>query len=73
LRRDRRTKTIKNDVDELKKSRFEFVPGSNDQPGAFYLRGHAPEGAESDGRIWRIRSVEGEKLVMNGGGNVVGN
>jgi SulP family sulfate permease len=72
LRRDRRSKTIKADVDELKKSRFEFVPGVNGQSGNFYLRGHAPEGAKTDGRNWRIRSVTGEKLVMNGGGNVVG-
>ena len=73
LRRDRRAKSIKADVDELKKSRFEFVPGANDQPGNFYLRGHAPEGTKTDGRNWRIRSVEGERLIMNGGGNVVGN
>lgn len=72
LRRDRRTKAIKHDVDELKKSRFEFVPGTNDQPGIFYLRGHAPENTKSDGRIWQIRSVEGERLIMSGGGNVVG-
>lgn len=73
LRRDRRAKSIKADVDELKKSRFEYVPGANDQPGNFYLRGHAPEGSKTDGRNWRIRSVEGERLIMNGGGNVVGN
>jgi len=71
-RRDRRTKSIKADVDELKKSRFEFVPGAADEAGSFYLRGHAPEGSKTDGRTWRIRSVDGEKLVMNGGGNVVG-
>ncbi len=70
--RDRRTKAIKYDVEELKKSRFEFIPGADEQPGAFYLRGHAPEDAKTDGRIWRIRNVNGEKLVMNGGGNVVG-
>jgi SulP family sulfate permease len=73
LRRDRRAKSIKADVDELKKSRFEFVPGANDQSGNFYLRGHTPEGARTDGRNWRIRGVEGERLIMNGGGNVVGN
>ena len=73
LQRDRRTKTIKADVDELKKRRFEFVPGNDNQPGTYYLRGHAPENAKTDGRIWQIRNVEGERLVMNGGGNVVGN
>ena len=65
-------KTVKADIDEPKKSRFEFVPGENDQPGNFYLRGHAPEDAEDDGRNWRIRNLEGEQLTMNGGGNVVG-
>jgi SulP family sulfate permease len=72
LRRDRRIKTIKTDVDELKKSRFEFIPGHNGQPGTFYLRGHVPDSAKTDGRTWRIRKVEGEKLLLNGGGNVVG-
>ena len=73
LRRDRRIKTIKADVDELKKTRFEFVPGDQNQPGNFYLRGHVPKGNKTDGSVWRIRSVDGEKLIMNGGGNVVGN
>ena len=73
LRRDRRIKTIKADVDELKKTRFEFVPGDQNQLGNFYLRGHVPKGNKTDGSVWRIRSVDGEKLIMNGGGNVVGN
>ena len=72
LKRDRRVKSIKADIDELKKNRFEYLPGSNDQPGKFYLRGHTPEGATTDGRLWRIRKVEGETLILNGGGNVVG-
>jgi len=72
LQRDRRSKTIKTDVDELKKSRFDYVPGVNGEPGGFYLRGHTPEGIKTDGRIWRIHNVGGEKLVMNGGGNVLG-
>ena len=42
------------------------------KPGSFYLRGHTPEGIKTDGRIWRIHNVGGEKLVMNGGGNVLG-
>lgn len=73
LRRDRRSKSIKADLDQLKRSRFEFVPGTSNQPGKFYLLGDVPEGYQSDGRVWRIRSVDGETLVLNGGGNVVGN
>lgn len=73
LRRDRRSKSIKADLDQLKRSRFEFVPSTSSQQGNFYLRGSVPEGYKSDGRVWRIRSVDGETLVLNGGGNVVGN
>jgi len=73
LKRERRIKTVRADIEELKKNRFEYVPGANDAPGKYYLRGHLPDGAVSDGRVWRIRSVDGEQLAMNGGGNVVGN
>ena len=72
LKRERRIKTVKADLEEIKKNRFEYVPGTNGEPGLYYLRGHVPEGASSDGRMWRIRSMENDKLVMNGGGNVVG-
>jgi SulP family sulfate permease len=73
LKRERRTKTVKADIEEIKMTRFDHVPGPDGATGMFYLHGHVPEGAESDGRLWRIRSVDGEKLVMNGGGNVVAN
>ncbi len=73
LKRERRSKTVKADIEEIKKTRFDHVPGPDGATGKFYLHRHTPEGAASDGRLWRIRSVDGEKLVMNGGGNVVGN
>ncbi len=72
LKRERRLKTVKADIEEIKKIRFDGIPGQDGIPGKFYLHGHAPEGAVSDGRLWRIRGVEDERLVMNGGGNVVG-
>jgi MFS superfamily sulfate permease-like transporter len=72
LKRERRVKTVKADIDEIKKNRFEYVPDQDGAPGQFYLRGHAPEGAVIEGHSWRIRSLDGEKLVLNGGGNVVG-
>ena len=72
LKRERRIKTVRADIEEIKKNRFEYVAGDNGQPGRYYLRGHLPDGAASDGRLWRIRSVEDDRLVMNGGGNVVG-
>jgi MFS superfamily sulfate permease-like transporter len=73
LKRERRIKTVRADIEEIKKNRFEFVAAEDGQPGRYYLRGHAPDGAISDNRSWRIRSLDGEMLVLNGGGNVVGN
>jgi sulfate permease, SulP family len=72
LKRERRIKTVKADIEEIKKNRFDRVVGEQGQPGRYYLRGHVPDGATSDGYLWRIRSVEGDRLVLNGGGNVVG-
>ncbi len=72
LKRERRIKTVKTDIEEIKKNRFEYVPGADDAPGQFYLRGHAPDGTVTDGRLWRVRSIEDDRLIMNGGGNVVG-
>jgi len=69
---ERRVKTAKADLEDLRKKRFERLPGSNDEPDQFYLRGYLPEGLEGDGRTWRVRSLDGEMLVMSGGGNVVG-
>jgi SulP family sulfate permease len=73
LKRERRVKSVKTDIEEIKKIRFDHVPGPGGALGRFYLHGHAPPDAVVDGRLWRIRSVDGEELVMNGGGNVVGN
>ncbi|MBI5783001.1 MAG: STAS domain-containing protein [Gammaproteobacteria bacterium] len=72
LKRERRIRTVKADIDEIKKNRFDYIPGPDGASGKFYLHGHALDNTKSDGRLWRIRSVDGEKLVMNGGGNVVG-
>lgn len=73
LRRDRRVKSAAADLQEIKRIRFEFVPGGEGQPGRYYLLGHAPEGSINDGRIYRIRSLEPDgRFLMNGGGNVVG-
>lgn len=85
LKRERRIKSVKADLEEIKKNRFEYVPGPDEASGHFYLHGHVPEGAKTDKRLWRIRELQIQKaddtsdarvdkyaLVMNGGGNVVG-
>lgn len=73
LKRDRRIKSVKADLDELKKQRFRYVPGSDGSDGRFYHVGQVPDDAVTDRRLWRVRSIDNDKIVMNGGGNVVGN
>ncbi len=73
LKRDRRIKTAKADLEEIKKQRFRHVPGPDDSLGRLYHVGQVPENVVTDERLWRVRSVNDDKLVLNGGGNVVGN
>jgi SulP family sulfate permease len=72
LKRERRSKTAKLDLDEVKAQRFQYSPGPDAGSGRLYDVGHVPAGIATDGRLWRVRSIDGEKLVLNGGGNVVG-
>jgi len=73
-RRERRLRTVQTDIEDIKKNlRFERVNNTDGQAGKFYLRGHLPNGLAGDGRIWHIRAIDGDRLVMSGGGSVVGN
>jgi sulfate permease, SulP family len=73
LKNERRIKTAKADLEEIKKQRFRHVPGPDNSSGRLYHVGQVPENAMTDERLWRVRSVDDDKLVLNGGGNVVGN
>jgi SulP family sulfate permease len=73
LKSERRIKTAKADLEEIKKQRFRHVPGPDNSTGRLYHVGQVPENAVTDERLWRVRSVDDDKLVLNGGGNVVGN
>lgn len=72
LKRERRVKSARADLDEIKKQRFRYVLETETGQGRFFHIGQVPEGAVTDGRLWRVRSLERSTLVMNGGGNVVG-
>ena len=72
LKRERRIKSARADLEEIRKQRFRHVPGPEDSLGRFYHVGQVPEGAVTDKRLWRVRSVEENTLALNGGGNVVG-
>lgn len=72
LKRERRIKSARTDLEEIRKQRFRHVPGPENTLGRFYHVGQVPEGAVTDKRLWRVRSIEENQLVLNGGGNVVG-
>ena len=61
--------------EEIRNVLFAGVPGP-DGGMTFYPEGTLPAGAESDGRVWRIKvgnaPLDPERLSMNGGGAVVG-
>lgn len=70
LKLQRRTNSSAANLRELRALRFDHVPGETQQPGVFYLKGHAP--AQTDGETWRLVRIEGNgALVMHAGGTVV--
>lgn len=54
----------------LRQLRFARVEG--DGSGRLYQLGDVPEGVETDGRTWHIKSVEHGVMKLVGGGEVVG-
>lgn len=54
----------------LRQLRFVRVEG--DGSGLLYQLGDSPEGLETDGRAWHIKSVEHGVMKLVGGGDVVG-
>jgi anti-anti-sigma factor len=70
LKLQRRKQTSAANLRELRTLRFDYVPGETQQPGMFYLKGHAPK--QTDGEAWRlVRIEENGALVMHAGGTVV--
>jgi len=45
---------------------------SKDEPVKFYLTDQVPEDVETDGRHWRVKKIEDGKIILTGGGEVVG-
>ena len=57
---------------ELRHFVFSRAPGADGAADRFYLEGMAPAGTPTDGRRWRFTRLDGEGLVLSGGGQVVG-
>jgi SulP family sulfate permease len=55
---------------ELRMFTFERV--TVDGVPRFHLRGEAPAGAQTDGRLWRVADATRDSVGMTGGGEVVG-
>ncbi|MBU0499084.1 MAG: SulP family inorganic anion transporter [Gammaproteobacteria bacterium] len=56
----------------IRKLDFERAKADEARAAALYLRGHVPEGVETDGRKWHIKKIEKGEVKLVGGGDVVG-
>ena len=52
--------------------RFVKSNDDNEQSPIFHLNDSVPENFETDGRSWRIKKIQGDKIKFMGGGDVVG-
>jgi sulfate permease, SulP family len=57
---------------ELRHFVFKRVPGADGGADRFFLEGLVPAGEEPDSRRWRFTRLANERLVLAGGGQVVG-
>jgi SulP family sulfate permease len=57
---------------ELRRFAFVRTAGAGDAPARLWLDGTAPSGVSGDGYRWRIGAIEGDRLLLVGGGEVVG-
>ncbi|MFN7086100.1 MAG: SulP family inorganic anion transporter [Burkholderiales bacterium] len=57
---------------ELRRFVFVRVPGKNGEAPRLYLDRLLPENAETDGHHWRIIKISDGKVLLSGGGEVVG-
>lgn len=56
----------------LRKASFERGEVPEDERSLLFLSGQAPADTATDGRIWRIKKIEADSIVLMGGGDVVG-
>lgn len=73
LKRSRRVTSARNEINDIKRTRYVRATNDHGRPSTFYAFADAPEELESERRIWRISEIlpDGD-LIMNGGGRVVG-
>ncbi len=73
LRGEKLKQASKANRKELRGLHFEQVMLDGRDQGQIYLKGHAPEGSETDGKVWHIVQVNKDgALQISSGGKVVG-
>lgn len=60
-------------VHTMRKFVLERVPGVDGGADLYYQAGKAPPDAKTDGHRWRIKKSSNDKLMLSGGGEVIGN
>ncbi|NOZ11425.1 MAG: STAS domain-containing protein [Gammaproteobacteria bacterium] len=73
LKKERRKRTIKSELDELKAVRFRQALSKKDGLAHYYLNDELPKGLQTDGHLWHLSLINSKgELVLSGGGAVVG-
>jgi sulfate permease, SulP family len=58
--------------EQINRMQLERERDSGIEGPRLYLRGTAPRGIETDGRVWQVKKVENGEMRLMGGGDVVG-
>ena len=57
---------------EINRLNFERTKAPEADATALYVKGAAPAGVETDGRLWHVKKIEKGEMRLMGGGDVVG-
>ncbi len=58
---------------QINRMQLERERDSGGEAPRLYLKGAAPPGIETDGRVWHVKKVDNGEMRLMGGGDVVGN
>ena len=62
----------KKGVNEIRKYNFEFVPSDDNLSGMVYLTKQIPPEMSHDGHVYHVKKINDGKIMLVGGGEVVG-
>jgi SulP family sulfate permease len=59
-------------LNRLRHINFARARAPENEMATLFVAGHVPAGVETDGRQWHIQKIDGDRLLLMGGGEVLG-